>query len=80
MTCVEFQNVLPYIIDGNGSEEEQQHLAACEVCADLVADLRYIGECAKLLIPMENPSPRVWEGIQRALIREGLIKPAQDSF
>lgn len=82
MTCVEFQEVLPYIIDGNGSEEEeqQQHLAACEVCADLVADLRYIAECAKLLVPMENPSPRVWEGIRRSLVREGLVKPGRKAF
>jgi len=77
MTCAEFQRVLPYIIDGGGSEEEQQHLAACEVCIDLVADLRYIAECAKLLVPMEDPSPRVWEGIQRSLVSEGLAKPAR---
>ena len=80
MTCTEFQRGLPYIIDGGGSEEEQQHLAACEGCADLAADLRYIAECAKLLVPMEDPSPRVWEGIQRSLVHEGLVKPAREDF
>jgi hypothetical protein len=80
MTCAEFQRVLPYIIDGGGSEEEQQHLAACEVCADLVADLRHIAECAKLLVPMEDPSPRVWQGIQRSLIHEGLVKAVRKDF
>ena len=75
MTCAEFQKVLPYIIDGGGSEEEQQHLETCPVCSDLVADLRYIAECAKLLVPMEDPSPRVWEGIQKSLEREG--QPAE---
>jgi hypothetical protein len=74
MTCAEFQRVLPYIIDGGGSEEAQQHLATCEVCADLVADLRYIAERAKLLVPMEDPNPRVWAEIQRCLEREGLVK------
>ncbi len=77
MTCAEFQRVLPYIIDGGGTEQEQQHLATCEVCTDLVADLRYIAECAKLLVPMEDPSPRVWADIHRCLEEEGLIKPAR---
>jgi len=77
MTCAEFQKVLPYIIDGGGSEEEQQHLASCPVCSDLVADLRYIAECAKLLVPMEDPSPRVWDAIERALVREGWVKPTR---
>lgn len=71
MTCAEFQKRLPYFIDGGGTEEEQKHLETCHVCADLVADLRYIAECAKLLVPMEDPSPRVWNGIEKALEREG---------
>ena len=74
MTCAEFQKALPYIIDGGGSEEEQDHLKSCAVCSDLVADLRYIAECAKLLVPMENPSPRVWEQIEESLNKEGFIK------
>jgi len=77
MTCEEFQRVLPDIIDGGGSEQEQQHLASCEVCTDLVADLRYIAECAKLLVPMHDPSPRVWDEIQRCLERDGLVKSAR---
>ncbi len=79
MTCAEFQKVLPYIIDGGGSEEEQHHLETCPLCSDLVADLRYIAECAKLLVPMEDPSPRVWQGIEKSLERENLAKPARRS-
>jgi len=79
MTCAEFQKALPYIIDGGGANEEQQHLATCEVCADLVADLGYIAERAKLLVPMVDPSPRVWEAIQRCLEQEGLMKPPKNS-
>ena len=74
MNCAEFQEALPYIIDGGGTPEQQEHLESCAVCSDLVADLKYIAECAKLLVPMENPSPRVWEGIEESLNREGLIK------
>ncbi len=77
MTCAEFQKVLPYIIDGGGSEEERKHLEACHVCSDLVADLRYIAEAAKLLVPMEDPSPKVWNNIEREIGREGLAKPAR---
>jgi hypothetical protein len=79
MTCAEFQQSLPYIIDGGGTEEEQQHLASCHVCSDLVADLRYIAEAAKLLVPMEDPSPRVWNNIEKGLEQEGLARPARRS-
>ncbi len=75
MTCVEFQRVLPYIIDTGGSEQEQEHLRTCHICSDLVADLKYIAEQAKLLVTMENPRPEVWEGIQEGIAREGLGKP-----
>lgn len=75
MTCAEFQSVLPYIIETGGSAEEEEHLKTCQVCSDLVADLRYIAEQAKLLVPMKEPNERVWRGIQKSLEREGLVKP-----
>ncbi len=75
MTCAEFQKVLPYIIETGGNPQEEEHLQTCPVCADLVADLKYIAEQAKLLVPMEEPAPRVWEGIQKELQREGLVRP-----
>ncbi len=75
MTCAEFQKVLPYIIESGGNPQEEEHLQTCPVCADLVADLKYIAEQAKLLVPMEEPAPRVWEGIQKELQREGLVRP-----
>ena len=74
MRCVEFQKVLPYIIDSGGNAEEEAHLHSCPVCSDLVADLRYISEQAKLLAPLDDPDRRVWDGIQRSLEREGLVK------
>ncbi len=77
MTCAEFQKVLPYIIETGGSAEEEKHLKECAICSDLVQDLRYIAEQAKLLVPMEEPSPKVWEGIRDGLQREGLVKPAR---
>lgn len=77
MTCSEFQKVLPYIIETGGNAEEEEHLRSCAVCSDLVQDLRYIAEQAKLLVPMEDPSPRVWDGIETALERERLVRPAR---
>ncbi len=77
MTCAEFQRELPYIIDSGGNAEQEEHLKSCKVCADLVADLKYIAEQAKLLVPMHDPSERVWDGIQDSLEREGLVKPRQ---
>ena len=77
MNCAEFQKVLPYIIETGGNAEEEGHLRSCSVCSDLVQDLRYIAEQAKLLLPMHDPSPQVWENIQGSLEREGLVKPAR---
>lgn len=76
MTCAEFQKVLPFIIDSGGNAEEEAHLKSCPVCSDLVADLKYIAEQAKLLVPMMDPSPKVWDGIEASLEREGLVRPS----
>ena len=73
MNCVEFQAALPYIIDKGGNADHEAHLKSCKVCYDLVMDLKYIADQAKLLVPMEDPPGRVWEGIQRSLEGEGLI-------
>lgn len=72
MNCAEFQKDLPEIIEGGGTDEQKKHLATCPICADLVQDLKYIAEQAKLLVPMEDPSPRVWDGIEKSLKQEGL--------
>ena len=77
MNCAEFQKILPEIIESGGDPEEESHLKECDVCSDLVQDLRYIAEQAKLLLPMRDPSPKVWDGIQENLQREGLVKPAR---
>ena len=76
MTCAEFQKVLPYIIETGGSQAEEEHLRTCAVCSDLVQDLRYIADAAKLLVPMEEPGPKVWDGIEKTLQQEGLIRPS----
>jgi hypothetical protein len=76
MNCAEFQKVLPYIIETGGNKQEEEHLRTCDVCSDLVQDLRYIADAAKMLVPMEDPGPKVWDGIERTLQQEGLIRPS----
>ena len=77
MTCAEFQKVLPDIIDSGGNAAEEEHLRTCQACSGLVNDLRYIADQARLLVPTMDPSPRVWEGIQSSLEREGWVRPVR---
>jgi hypothetical protein len=80
MNCQKFQEVLPYIIESGGSAEEEEHLRTCPACAGLVEDLRYIATQAKLLLPMHDPSPRVWTGIEQALRHQGLTQEGRLSL
>src|SRR3954465_15907794 len=75
MTCAEFQEVLPYISGGGGDASEMEHLKTCPICSHLVHGVRYIADQAKLLLPLRDPSPQVWENIQGCLEREGLVRP-----
>jgi len=73
MNCQKFQEALPYMIESGGTEEEADHLQSCSVCAELVQDLKYIADRAKLLLPMHDPNPRVWSNIEQSLYREGML-------
>jgi hypothetical protein len=73
MNCQQFQEVLPYIIESGGNQEAEEHLQGCAACAELVQDLEYIAQQAKLLLPMHDPSPRVWAGIEQSLQRQGML-------
>jgi hypothetical protein len=77
MTCAEFQQVLPEMIDGEARGEHALHLRACRNCSSLVADLRAIASGAKLLCAADEPSPRVWANLERTLETEGLIRTPQ---
>ena len=79
MNCQQFQEVLPHIIESGGSADQEGHLQTCTACSDLVRDLKYIAEQARLLLPMRDPSPRVWSNIEESLQREGLIQEGRMS-
>jgi hypothetical protein len=67
MTCAEFQETLPDLFESHADLNAQEHLKTCENCAALVRDLEYIASQAKLLLPMHDPSPAVWDHIQQAI-------------
>ncbi len=67
MTCAEFQERLPELFESGADLHTEAHLQGCEQCASLVSDLEYIAQQAKLLLPIHEPSPAVWEGIQSTL-------------
>lgn len=67
MTCTEFQDKLPELFEEHADFGAQEHLRTCENCAALVRDLEYIASQAKLLLPIHDPSPAVWDNIQQAI-------------
>jgi len=79
MNCKQFQEALPHIIESGGDPDQEAHLLSCEACSELVRDLKYIAEQARLLLPMRDPNPRVWSNIQDSLAREGLVQKGRMS-
>jgi hypothetical protein len=68
--CAVFQDQLPSLFESGEDLNTQPHLRTCENCRALVRDLEYIAQQAKLLLPIHDPSPEVWENIQVALKKE----------
>jgi hypothetical protein len=67
MSCEEFQDQLPEMFEAGNIVDTGGHLDTCEKCSSLVRDLRYIADQAKLLLPLHDPSPAVWEKIESKL-------------
>lgn len=76
MTCAEFQDALPELFESQADLGGHEHLKSCENCAALVRDLEYIASQARLLLPIHDPSPAVWENIQQAIRQGGASGPA----
>jgi hypothetical protein len=68
--CAAFQDQLPSLFETGADLNSHPHLQACETCSALVRDLEYIAQQAKLLLPIHDPSPAVWDNIQTALKKE----------
>jgi hypothetical protein len=79
MTCNEFQEVLPDVVEGVRNIDQESHLRACSNCLDMVADLEVILREARNLEGLYEPSPRVWNTIELTLRQEGIIHDAANS-
>jgi hypothetical protein len=77
MTCAEFQEVLPELMEGQRNVEFQAHLKSCPSCSELVSELNAISEQSRYLQATAEPDPRVWRSIETRLRREGLIREPQ---
>lgn len=71
MTCADFQATIPDLFEAHADLAAQEHLKSCDNCAALVRDLEYIAAQARLLLPIHDPSPAVWDNIQQALRKDG---------
>lgn len=78
MTCVELQESLAENETGS-SAAQRAHLGGCPQCAALVAELLVIACAAGELRAGQEPSPRVWNSIEIALRKEGLVRPQHRS-
>jgi DNA-binding transcriptional LysR family regulator len=74
MTCVEWQQSLSET-DNCSSAEQREHLRSCPACSSLAEELALIVSAAPSLLEASEPSPRVWNSIEAALRKEGLIRP-----
>src|ERR1700720_1019883 len=62
-------------------EAARAHLAGCNSCRNLIADLTAIIATAHLLPAEVEPPPRVWTSLRVQLENEGIIRSAgQHSF
>jgi len=77
MTCAEFQHQLPDLLDEGGSPALEAHLKGCAMCSEIATSLQTIIGDAKTLQSAYEPSPRVWNSIEIALRKEGLIRQPQ---
>ncbi|HVI06981.1 MAG TPA: anti-sigma factor [Candidatus Binatia bacterium] len=73
MDCVELQHSLAELDDAS-HPEQQAHLRTCTACSLLVQELQLIVTSAAELQGVDDPSPRVWNSIEIALRKEGLIR------
>jgi hypothetical protein len=80
MTCKEFQEVLPDIMDGGQTVEQEAHWKSCPECSSLASDLALITQQAKMLRGIDEPSPRVWNSLEIVLREEGLIHQPAEEF
>ena len=73
MNCVEFQNELSEVLEGQRTSAHEAHLASCAHCTALLEDVNEIVVQARDL-PLAEPGPQVWTRLHASLVEEGLVR------
>jgi len=55
---------LPELIGSGEDLSNNPHLANCDLCRALLAELETIAEAARQLFPIEEPPDELWEQIE----------------
>jgi len=63
-SCAAFQAQLPELIGSGEDLSNNPHLANCDLCRALLAELETIAEAARQLFPIEEPPDELWEQIE----------------
>jgi hypothetical protein len=78
MTCTQYREWIHELVDGTivpiRRAELERHLAGCDACRELVADLQVIRDTAAALDPLEPPAG-VWLQIAGRLRQQGRVAP-----
>ena len=69
-SCEQFQQLLPELIGSGQDLTNHPHLSTCPRCSALLAELETIAEAARQLLPIEEPSDDLWNGIAARLREE----------
>jgi anti-sigma factor RsiW len=78
MTCTQYREWIEDLVDGTivpiRRAELERHLAACDACRALAADLQIVHDTAASLEPLEPPAG-VWLQIAGRLRQQGRVSP-----
>jgi hypothetical protein len=77
MECKDVEGVLEREGLSPLSVVAREHLADCEGCRELLADLSTIAVAAKRIPAEENPPERIWIALREQLEAEGIIREPQ---
>jgi hypothetical protein len=70
MSCAEFQELLPELINSGEEINAHPHMQSCARCRALLVDLKTIAESARQLFPIVEPPDDLWKQIESAIKEE----------
>lgn len=73
MNCMQFQNELSEVLEGQRTAAHEAHMASCVACTALLEDVNEIVVQARDL-PLAEPGPQVWTRLRASLEQEGLVR------